>query len=90
MAALDITRSIDIKAPVAKVWAAPTEPDLIGQWFGDTVEFDASPGGGGAFGWKGPRHVPGSGRARRQTQCPGLPVDPRFRRRPGAGETPQW
>jgi uncharacterized protein YndB with AHSA1/START domain len=50
MAALDITRSI--KAPVARVWAALTEPDLIAQWFGDTAEFDPSPGGAGVFGWK--------------------------------------
>lgn len=52
MAPLDITRSIDIKAPLTKVWAALTEPALIAQWFGDTAEFDASPGGAGVFGWK--------------------------------------
>ena len=52
MATLDITRSIDIKAPVSKVWAALTEPDLIAQWFGDTTEFHASIGAFGAFGWK--------------------------------------
>jgi uncharacterized protein YndB with AHSA1/START domain len=52
MATLDITRSLDIKAPVSKVWAALTESDLIAQWFGDTVEFDPSPGGGGLFGWE--------------------------------------
>ncbi|TPG34561.1 SRPBCC domain-containing protein [Mycolicibacterium hodleri] len=52
MTPLDITRSIDIKAPVEKVWAAITEPDLIAQWFGDTAEFDATPGASGAFGWR--------------------------------------
>jgi uncharacterized protein YndB with AHSA1/START domain len=52
MDTLDITRSIDIKAPVTKVWAALTEPDLIAQWFGDTAEFDASTGAVGLFGWK--------------------------------------
>ena len=51
MAVLDITRSIDIEAPVEKVWAAITEPDLIAQWFGDTAEFDATPGSSGSFGW---------------------------------------
>ena len=51
MAALDITRSIDIMAPLEKVWAAITEPELIAQWFGDTAEFDATPGAHGAFGW---------------------------------------
>lgn len=52
MTTLDITRSIDIKAPTAKVWAALTKPELIAQWFGDTAEFDAVPGGTGSFGWK--------------------------------------
>ncbi|MCK8672787.1 SRPBCC family protein [Rhodococcus sp. HM1] len=51
MASLDITRSIDIQAPIAKVWAALTEPELIAQWFGDTAEFDPKPGGVGSFGW---------------------------------------
>ncbi len=44
MATLDITRSIDINAPADKVWAAITEPDLIAQWFGETCEFDPTPG----------------------------------------------
>ncbi|MDM7487919.1 MULTISPECIES: SRPBCC family protein [Rhodococcus] len=53
MALLDITRTIDIAAPATKVWAALTEPELIAQWFGDRIEFDATPGGTGAFGWTG-------------------------------------
>jgi uncharacterized protein YndB with AHSA1/START domain len=48
---LDITRSIDIHAPAEKVWAAITEPELIAQWFGDTCDFDATPGSTGTFGW---------------------------------------
>ena len=56
MAELDITRSIDIHAPLDRVWAAITEPDLIAQWFGETAEFDATPGGAGSFGW--PDHGP--------------------------------
>ena len=51
MATLDITRSIDIQAPVARVWAALTEPQLIAQWFGDEAELDATAGGTGEFGW---------------------------------------
>ena len=51
MATLDITRSIDIKATPERVWAALTEADLIAQWFGDSCEFDAKPGGRGTFGW---------------------------------------
>ena len=51
MTTLDITRTIDIKAAPEKVWAALTQADLIAQWFGDTCEFDATPGGTGRFGW---------------------------------------
>jgi uncharacterized protein YndB with AHSA1/START domain len=51
MDTLDITRSIDIAAPIAKVWSALTEADLIAQWFGDSAEFDAVAGGTGYFGW---------------------------------------
>jgi uncharacterized protein YndB with AHSA1/START domain len=45
MDALAITRSIDIDAPIDRVWSAITQADLIAQWFGDTCEFDAVPGG---------------------------------------------
>lgn len=51
MDTLDITRSINIAAPITKVWAALTESDLIAQWFGDSAEFDAVAGGTGYFGW---------------------------------------
>jgi uncharacterized protein YndB with AHSA1/START domain len=51
MDTLDITRAIDISAPIEKVWATITEPDLIAQWFGDTTEFEAAEGGTGFFGW---------------------------------------
>ena len=58
MTELEITKTIDIKAPAAKVWAALTEADLIAQWFGDTAEFDATPGGVGMFAWKEHGHGP--------------------------------
>lgn len=50
---LDITRTIDIDAPVNKVWEALTRPELIAEWFGDTAQFAAEEGGAGAFGWAG-------------------------------------
>lgn len=53
MSTLEITRSIDIAAAPAKVWAALTEQDLIAQWMGDSAEFDSVPGGTGFFGWSG-------------------------------------
>ncbi len=58
MTGLDITKTIDIKAPASKVWAALTEADLIAQWFGDTAELDATPGGVGMFAWKEHGHGP--------------------------------
>ncbi|CAN7274713.1 SRPBCC domain-containing protein [Mycolicibacterium frederiksbergense] len=51
MDTLDITRSIDIAAPITKVWSALTEADLIAQWLGDSAEFEAVAGGTGYFGW---------------------------------------
>lgn len=51
MDTLDITRTVDISAPIEKVWATITEPDLISQWFGDATEFEAIEGGTGFFGW---------------------------------------
>lgn len=51
MDTLDITRTIDINAPIHKVWATITEPELISQWFGDATEFEAIEGGSGFFGW---------------------------------------
>ncbi|MEZ0050331.1 uncharacterized protein YndB with AHSA1/START domain [Mycobacterium sp. MAA66] len=51
MDSLDITRTIDINAPIEKVWATITEPELISQWFGDATEFEATPGGAGFFAW---------------------------------------
>ena len=53
MSTLEITRSIDIAAAPARVWAALTEQDLIAQWMGDSAEFDPVPGGTGFFGWSG-------------------------------------
>jgi len=50
---LDITRTIDIQAPVTRVWQALTQPDLIAEWFGDTADFVAEDGHSGAFGWEG-------------------------------------
>ncbi|MUL67687.1 hypothetical protein BOO86_24660 [Mycobacterium sp. CBMA 234] len=51
MDTLDITRTIDINAPIERVWAALTQADLISGWFGDATEFEAVPGGTGFFAW---------------------------------------
>jgi uncharacterized protein YndB with AHSA1/START domain len=51
MDTLDITRTIDINAPIRRVWDALTQAELIAQWFGDAAELEAIPGGTGFFGW---------------------------------------
>jgi uncharacterized protein YndB with AHSA1/START domain len=51
MDTLDITRTIDINAPIQRVWDALTKAELIAQWFGDAAELEAIPGGTGFFGW---------------------------------------
>lgn len=51
MDTLDITRSIDIAAPITTVWSALTESDLITQWLGDSAEFEPTEGATGFFGW---------------------------------------
>ncbi len=38
MDTLDITRTIDINAPIQRVWDALTKAELIAQWFGDEAE----------------------------------------------------
>ncbi|MDQ6525999.1 SRPBCC domain-containing protein [Nocardioides sp. LHD-245] len=49
--AVSITRSVEIEASVAQVWAAVTRSELIARWFGDQCELDVRPGGRGRFGW---------------------------------------
>ncbi|SDN66402.1 SRPBCC family protein [Allokutzneria albata] len=46
-----IERELVINAPVARVWAAITEPDQIMKWLGDFAEIDLRPGGRMVFGW---------------------------------------
>ena len=86
MATLDITRTIDIKAAPEKVWAALTEADLIAQWFGDCLRIRRDPGWHRVLRLAAPRPPPRRRRTRRQAQDPRLPLGPRSRRRPGAGQ----
>lgn len=47
-----IEREIVIAAPVARVWAALTEAEQIGEWFGDAgAEIDLRPGGALIIRW---------------------------------------
>lgn len=53
MAANQIEREIVIDAPVERVWAALTEADHVGTWFGDAgAEVDLRPGGALILRWQ--------------------------------------
>ncbi len=47
-----IERQLTIEAPIAKVWAAITDPKQVSQWFGETAEFEPKPQALGWFGWQ--------------------------------------
>ncbi|MGN6502473.1 MAG: SRPBCC domain-containing protein, partial [Pseudolysinimonas sp.] len=46
-----VRRTIRIAAPVARVWAAVTEPALISQWFGRAEFAGDAPGARGTLTW---------------------------------------
>jgi len=49
-----VRRTINIAAPIEKVWAAVTQADLISRWFGDRTTLDTvEVGARGIFGWDG-------------------------------------
>jgi len=54
-----IERDMVLTQPVARVWAALTDPKELGSWFPDRVELDVRPGGEGtfAFDMDGSEHV---------------------------------
>ena len=49
--AMTIEKKVELKAPPDRVWRAITDPAEIAQWFGDSAEFDLTPGSEGWFGW---------------------------------------
>jgi uncharacterized protein YndB with AHSA1/START domain len=49
--ALTVTRSIRIAAPLARVWAAVTEPQLISGWFGEASFDSLDAGTMGSLTW---------------------------------------
>lgn len=46
-----IERTIELTAPIERVWAAITDPAEVAKWFGDIAEIDLRPGGDAVFGW---------------------------------------
>jgi uncharacterized protein YndB with AHSA1/START domain len=54
-----VRRTINIAAPIDKVWAAVTEPRHIARWFGQGAELDkVEVGGRGLFSFEGYGDVP--------------------------------
>jgi len=49
--AFTVRRTIRISAPVATVWAAVTEPELISRWFGEAVLDGRGVGAVGSLSW---------------------------------------
>jgi uncharacterized protein YndB with AHSA1/START domain len=47
-----IERQMTFELPREVVWAAITEPEQIGRWFGTSAELDLRPGGEGSFYWE--------------------------------------
>jgi uncharacterized protein YndB with AHSA1/START domain len=57
-AAFSVRRTIRIAAPIAKVWAAVTEPEHISRWFG-RAEFEGSYAGArGTLTWPDRKPIP--------------------------------
>ena len=46
-----IERTVDIAHPPAKVWAALTTPEGLGNWFGHKATIDLRPGGSAQMTW---------------------------------------
>jgi uncharacterized protein YndB with AHSA1/START domain len=46
-----VSRSVELAAPPAAVWAALTRPELFSQWFGANGELEQRAGGRAVFRW---------------------------------------
>lgn len=53
-----VRRTIEIAAPVDKVWSAVTEPEHISRWFGQTVLTGEGVGAHGTITWPGRQALP--------------------------------
>jgi uncharacterized protein YndB with AHSA1/START domain len=57
-----IEREVILPAPPARVWAALTQADQLGAWFGTQASIDLRPGGEVVFTWDGSTGPRGSSR----------------------------
>ena len=56
--AFSVRRTIRIAAPLAKVWAAVTEPEHISRWFGQAAFDGANAGARGTLTWPDRKPIP--------------------------------
>ncbi len=57
-----ITRSVEVSAPIERVWRAVSDADEIAQWFaGVSAARQLEPGGHGIFVWSGHIRSPSGG-----------------------------
>ncbi len=56
--AFTVRRTIDIAAPISKVWSAVTDPAHISQWFGQASFAGSSAGSLGTLTWEGRDPIP--------------------------------
>lgn len=47
-----IERKLTLQSNQSEVWEAITNPQSIGQWFGESAEFELNAGAVGWFGWE--------------------------------------
>lgn len=57
-----IEREVILPVPPARVWAALTQADQLGAWFGTQASIDLRPGGDVVFTWDGSTGPRGSSR----------------------------
>ena len=57
-----IEREVILPVPPARVWAALTQADQLGAWFGTQASIDLRPGGEVVFTWDGSTGPHGSSR----------------------------
>ncbi len=79
-----VRRTIQIAAPIEKVWRAVTEPEHISKWFGQARFEGSGAGSGGTLTWPGRDPIPVRDRCGRRPQLRLLPLGQR-RREPDAG-----
>lgn len=53
-----IERTLELAAPIERVWRAITDPDELARWFPQRASWDLRPGGTGTFFWDGRGEFP--------------------------------